>query len=223
MQSDQVTLIFKEDSEALNPEELGDFIFLFRSVYSVASERLKNVSLEEYGRETDKYNELVLHDLNSAKLLDICQIFEQTPRESFLISKIQKASPLEIVMVGFAAAIIAAAIIAGGDIEVWGIKAKLNPLGDGIAKLRKAYNFKTGVVTGYVVKINPVTLSNDEYAMLMLPLKGQGGFQNLLTDLQGRVDKRTKILKLYPPDIDKIRGYGKDSIKNGADFRKESI
>ena len=65
-------------------------------------------------------------------------------RDSLMIGRISRNSPLELTFYGISIAITTAVILSGGEIEVTkqGIKCKLRPIGEGIKILREALRRK---------------------------------------------------------------------------------
>jgi hypothetical protein len=222
--STSITLLVNEQTETLNPDELAGFIFLFRAAYGLACRELR----EERDDELQDVEEQVGRVIKAAKKLRLEQLqrlFNEAPQgEDLQVTTISRRSPLEIALAGTLICLAVAVILSGGKLKGGpdGFEAELRPLGDGIKKLREGLGLSSQVTTGYSVQVVVVRLSTEEFRLLMESVRGQGGFQSFFAELQHRINKSTRRLPLYPPDIDRICRHGREPKKGGfqAKLRK---
>jgi hypothetical protein len=176
--------------------------------------------------ESECLRETLIAQFRSRTASAIDELFDGNETDNHLrVIRISKASPLEIVLIGSVAAIVLAVILSGGEVDIKLAKAKLNPLGDGIRKLKDAIASGRQVQPGYAVKGIRVKLNKIERAELRkqpTESAGQGGFQRLLVGLKLRTE-RSGELELTPDDVKTIEKYGADPKKGGWQARLKRI
>ena len=115
-------LSWAQEEEHINSRELADYLLSFTRMYSAASQLREDEIMVE-----------------SVALIE--RAFPRPkPMDSFRILRISYASPLECVIGGIAIGIALAVVFSGGQFEITtkGLKAKLPPIGTGIAAIGRA-------------------------------------------------------------------------------------
>lgn len=221
-----ITLFVKETKSLLEPEELASFFYLFRGAYALACKELAGKELSNLELDLGPDVERVQKAARRLKLEQIQTLFNEKPTgENLQVTTIQRRSPLEIALVGSLVCIAVAVIFSGGRIKagLTGFEAELNPLGDGIKKLREGLGLSNRITTGYSIQVVVIRLSPEEFRLLMQRVRGQGGFQDFFSELQNRIHKGTRKLPLYPRDVDKIRRHGREPQKGGFQGKLHKI
>lgn len=221
-----ITLFIKETKESLDPDELASFIFLFRGAYGLACRVLDGDEQKTLPVDPREPVERVLKAAQKLKLEQVQKLFNESPvGEDLQVTMLRRQSPLEIALVGSLVCLVVAAAISGGKIKagLTGFEAELNPLGDGIKKLREGLGLSNRITTGYSIQVVVIRLSPDEFRLLMERVRGQGGFQTFFAELQNRIHKGTRKLPLYPPDIDRICRHGREPKKGGFQGKLRKI
>lgn len=222
-----IELQFETSGEPIDSKELADFILLFRAIYVFGvinygeykpRDILKSKTqlIDEIHTKISKLNNQKINELFAAELGD----------NKLLTPDIRKSNPLEIVFGGLAVALVIAVIISGGEIQIMFAKAKCNPLGDGIKKIREALEIKKEREIGYEIRNLIIVLNRDEYNELLkqgIETRKRGGYQRLLVGLQFRIDRQTRTLLLTDNDLDKIHRYGQGPEKGGWQSRIRKI
>src|SRR5689334_9288976 len=135
-----ITVRIPDESGALNPSQLADFLYLFRAANLALDQVVaKNdrASLRKPSTAKQKAYRIALTSCSPEKL---DRFFDPLTEPDFLqITRISRHSPMEIDLKGWAYVITAAVIISGGTIKVLGIELEVPPLGIGIKKLREAF------------------------------------------------------------------------------------
>lgn len=64
-----------------------------------------------------------------------------------------------------------------------------------------------------------VQLSEAEFDTLMKPVRGRGGFQNLINDLHDRTNQKTRRVKLSTEDLIRVHRYATKTGQGGFQDR----
>lgn len=227
MQKGEVTLSFESPDYLIDSKELGDFIFLFRAIYAASIELLKDIEIDTLLNEKDEIIPKLLREIRNIGISDINRLFSTNLGENaLLLRKIEKKNPLEMIISGAIIAIVFSAIISGGKFRILGIiSGELNPIGDGITKLRNAL-FPKYFHPGYVIENMVIIFNKEEFDELMkqdLLSRDRGGFQRFLVNLKLRANRINRKLELTSSDIDKIIKYGSQPAKGGWQSRIRKI
>ena len=210
----------------MNAEEIAEFLILFRAV---------NIALNQVVPESDRHkvrspSEEEVHacrqSLSKFSPRQLNSFFAPSTRSPILqIEKIRRASPMEFGLVGCAFLIVIGVIMSGGRIQITasGVKAVLPPFGRGLKCLREALGLDKQVQAGFGIRETTIQLNKAEFAELMAPTTGSGGFQHFLAGLQYRVNKQTRKLTLSPEDLERIYRYKSDPQKGGWQARFQKI
>ncbi len=154
-------ITIEDHHECFSATEFAMFLLYFRDVYHIMERigpsAVKDVVFKMHHESPEShYNsiwknvspELAFRALrpypHPRHLMEPIWPDDRLTKDSLLIEKISKNSPLEITLCGISIALSVAVVISGGSIEISdkGIKCKLPPLGVGISKLKKALNEK---------------------------------------------------------------------------------
>ena len=140
----EFNLSFADEVPKLKMNEFSNFLYYFRVTYAIACEFL--------GEFKELKPEQLLGDTSEIEkkfreyLLNFSQPYARTKYflgdmgdAELLITRISKDSPIMIWIVGLVTALVMAVIIAGGEVDLRSLKFKLNPLGEGLTKLREAF------------------------------------------------------------------------------------
>jgi hypothetical protein len=228
-----ITLIIEDESKALNPSELADFLYLFRA----ANLALKRIVPEDLHRSlakpTQRQVALFRTQLERLSPRQLNAFFAPRTHPDVLgIQRMIRQSPLEIVVGGCAFLIAVGVFVSGGKIAIsWsgvtgGLKAELPPLGEGIKRLREALGLDKTIQASFGIHPTVIRFSEEEYKALCLQddsSKGRGGFQRFLVELKSRTNKRTKSLELSERDLERIHRYKANPSKGGWQSRFKKI
>ena len=136
-----ITLFFDEREPQLGTKELSAYLYYFRCVYAIAHELSKSMTLEFILENRQEYLlrfQAYVANTPSHLLLNKLHSTDLGPLEPMIV-KMKKESPLEIVITGSIVALVAAAIISGGEVDLKVATFKLKPIGDGLKKLRDLF------------------------------------------------------------------------------------
>jgi len=222
-----ITIKIPDESEALNPSQLADFLYLFRAANLALDQIVAKKDRAVLRKPSPAEEKVYRTSLARCSPEKLNRFFDPLTEPDFLqITRIRRHSPMEIDLTGWGYLIIVAVIISGGPISILGglIKAQLPPLGTGIKHLREAFRLDKTIRAGFGIRSTIIKLSREEYRAFLQVPKGQGGFQNLLLRLQRRVvNKRTRELELSEHDIERICRCKADPRRGGFQARFEKI
>jgi hypothetical protein len=128
------------DSESpLNAREYAHFLYLFRAAYvrcldfDVGPEQLQTEHAPFRDRFSGTFNPNVA-------ALQVATLFTtDLEADELEFPRISKSSPLDFICYGIVPALIGAAILSGGKVDLKFMKVTLPPLGVGIRSLREAF------------------------------------------------------------------------------------
>ena len=220
--ADTARLMFVEEGQP-DAADVGHFMFLYRGAYAAAAGQLRAADRKLWHERLPALEKRVRTHLEGLDLTEMGRLFSADLGDrSVAVRRLAVESPLEIVMVGIAAALAVAVILSGGtvkfDAKTGSFEAALPALGEGIRKLREALAPKTRAHLGYGVRPLRVKLSASELKELMKfdpKSEKKGGFQRVLIGMQYRVNKTTRELELSAHDIDVILKHGRQPKKGG--------
>ncbi|MFJ5359376.1 MULTISPECIES: hypothetical protein [Pectobacterium] len=134
-----IEIVIDTDGSPIDVEELTDFLYHFRAVYSVA---IKEMEKKNYSIESD-FQRSIRDGINDLDWREISNYAHAELGDNKLgIININRRNPLIIVFSGIAVALTTAVIISGGTLKMGPLSAKLPPLGKGIKELRTAFGRK---------------------------------------------------------------------------------
>ena len=145
METVEVTI--NSDGNPVPIKQFSDYFTLLRVCYILALDEVK-FEMEDSGDiavdiEVEYLSGAILHHASSLSAKDFNKIAAQAlpPNEELYIKHIERRNPFEIVFLGMGVALTAALIVSGGKFEfgLTKLKIEIPPLGEGIAKLRKAF------------------------------------------------------------------------------------
>jgi hypothetical protein len=208
----------------LAPQELAAFLSFFCAVYLGLRDILPHALHDIATLPDDAMLDRAKASLAGLAPKHLGRIFGESVSEP-RIARIQQNSPIEIVFIGSAFLMIAAAVLSGGKVQITltGIKATLPPLGEGIKALREALSLSSNLSVGFGLREVTIKLNTFEFNELMKPVRGVGGFESFLRSLQTKVNKQTRQIVLSPGDIDKIYRHKADPKKGGWQARIKRI
>jgi hypothetical protein len=143
----KVEVTIMSDGEPVPTRQFSEYFTLLRVCYILALEEAK-FEMEGDGDvavdlSVEHISEAVLHHASSLSKTDFNRLASQSlPREEELyLQDIFRRNPFEVVFLGIGIALTAALIVSGGKFEfsLTKLKIEIPPLGEGIAKLRKAF------------------------------------------------------------------------------------
>lgn len=133
---DELEIVFAEEGE-IPWGELAEFMHLFRAWYLLAVDRLgADVSPEFAAQNADELARSIRGEEPESVISEVLR--RDYHQNDLLIVRARKESPLIIWALGILTAATFAAILSGGEVDISKGRFKLNPLGDGIKKLRSA-------------------------------------------------------------------------------------
>ena len=137
-----IEIEIKGEEGLLKANQLANFLYYFRAAYFVAVDRFGNVPVDQLrGHELYFRSEMqkaIAESLNRRKVWELC--FADLGDNELLVNAISRNSPYKILSMGLITALVLAVIVSGGEVDLYNGKFVLNPLGEGIAALRDAFN-----------------------------------------------------------------------------------
>jgi hypothetical protein len=146
----KVEVTINSDGKPVPIQQFSEFFTLLRVCYILALEEAK-FEMEDDGDiavdlSVEHISEAILHHAGSLTKSEFNKIAVQTlPREEELyLQDIARRNPFDVVFMGIGIALTAALIVSGGKFEfgLTKLKIEIPPLGEGIAKLKKAFKQK---------------------------------------------------------------------------------
>lgn len=146
----KVEVIIGSDGEPVPIQQFSEFFTLLRVCYILALQEAK-FEMEDDGDvavdlSVEYMAEAILHHAGSLSKSEFNKIAAQLlPREEELyLQDIARRNPFDVVFMGVGIALTAALIVSGGKFEfgLTKLKIEIPPLGEGIAKLKKAFKQK---------------------------------------------------------------------------------
>jgi hypothetical protein len=143
----KVEVTINSDGKPVPIQQFSEFFTLLRVCYILALEEAK-FEMEDDGDvavdlSVEHISEAILHHARSLTKSEFNKIAVQTlPREEELyLQDIARRNPFDVVFMGIGIALTAALIVSGGKFEfgLTKLKIEIPPLGEGIAKLKKAF------------------------------------------------------------------------------------
>ena len=146
----KVEVTINSDGKPVPIQQFSEFFTLLRVCYILALEEAK-FEMEDDGDiavdlSVEHISEAILHHAGSLTKSEFNKIAVQVlPREEELyLQDIARRNPFDVVFMGIGIALTAALIVSGGKFEfgLTKLKIEIPPLGEGIAKLKKAFKQK---------------------------------------------------------------------------------
>lgn len=135
------TLAFKEGDNELTTKDLSGYFYYFRALYAVIAADSPYLSVDWILDNKSDFIQKVrkrIKDDGGARVLREAHSKDMGSSEPKILT-MKKESPLEIVIVGSVVCMVAAAVISGGEVDLKVAKFKLNPIGDGLKKIRDLF------------------------------------------------------------------------------------
>jgi len=147
---DVVEVTINSDGRPVPVSQFSEYFKFLRVCYILALEEVRFEMGEDGDIAVDTSVEhlasAIVHHASALSAADFNRIIKQKlpTHEELYIQDIMRRNPFEIVFLGIGVALTAALIISGGKFEFGLTKMKIEvpPLGDGIAKLKKALKQK---------------------------------------------------------------------------------
>ncbi|MBI5385985.1 MAG: hypothetical protein HZA90_15010 [Verrucomicrobia bacterium] len=222
-----IMLEIRDESAALNPAELADFLYLFQGANVALSRIVPEKDRELMRSPSEDERQSFRSRLARFSPDDLDTFFDPAAGQEILqIKRISRQSPIEIVFCGCAFLLTLAVMFSGGEIvinEKGSFKAKLPPFGVGLKSLREALGLTRKVQAGFGIRWISIKLNAEEKATLLKKLNGTGGFQSLLSRLQPRLNRTTGDLELSQQDLQRIYRYKAKPQTGGFQARFEKI
>ena len=135
----QCELLFEED-KFFDTKELSAYLYYFRIVYVICVYVTGGIKQKRVLEDKDYFLRKVYAFISEHKAHQLISDahFSDLREGELQVIRLKKESPFEIVLTGLLAALVLAVIISGGTVDVKGVKFRLQPLGDGLKKLREA-------------------------------------------------------------------------------------
>ncbi len=221
-----IAITVSDESSLIVPTEFAEFLFLFRGANVALSQVLPKEHHDELKQPTESELQKLKRTLSSFSPKELDSFFDpnRTP-DLVQIERISRASPLELVLLGCGGLIVLAVVLSGGRIQLGltGVKAIVPPLGTGLKRLREAFGLGKTLKVAFGIRELTVKLNKKEFAELMAPVTGSGGFQSFLLGLQNRVNKQTRQLTLSQQDLERIYRHKATPQKGGYQARLQKI
>ena len=210
-----------DESKALNPSELADFLYLFRAT---------NLALRHFVTERDHASERVplTEEVESYRKRLETFFDPRNAPDCVQIMEIRRQSPVELVLGGCAFLLVLGVIFSGGKVSVGlqGVKAQLPPFGKGLQSLKQALGLDKNLKVGFGIRPTTIKLNKTEYDEMCRQddaSRNKGGFQHFLVGLKYRVNKQTRELVLSERDLERIYRYKANPGKGGWQSRFKKI
>lgn len=146
----EVEVTLNSDGKPIPVQHFSEFFTLLRVCYILALEETK-FEMDSGGDvaidlSVEHISESILYRAGSLTKSEFNEIAAKTlpTEEELCIQDIARRNPIDVVFVGIGIALTAALIVSGGKFEfgLTKLKIELPPLGEGIAKLKKAFKQK---------------------------------------------------------------------------------
>lgn len=146
----RVEVTIDSDGRPVPIQQFSEFFTLLRVCYILALEEAK-FEMEDGGDvavdlSVEHISEAILHHAGSLTKSEFNQfVAKKLPvEEELYLQDIARRNPFEVVFIGVGIALTAALIVSGGRFEfgLTKLKIEIPPLGEGIAKLKKAFKQK---------------------------------------------------------------------------------
>lgn len=147
---DQVEVTIHSDGKPVPILQFSEYFMLLRVCYILALEEVR-FEMEEDGdiavdTSVEHLSGAILHHASSLSAAEFNRLSKQKlpVQEELYLQNIMRRNPFEIVFLGIGVALTAALIVSGGKFEfgLTKLKIEIPPLGEGIAKLKKAFKQK---------------------------------------------------------------------------------
>jgi hypothetical protein len=148
---EKVEVTINSDGGPVPIQQFSEYFFLLRACYVMALDEV-HFEMEDDGDvavaevTTEHVAESILHRAASLPPGELNRLANQrlSSEEELYLNDIMRRNPFEVVFLGVGIALTAALIVSGGKFEfgLTKLKIEIPPLGEGIAKLRKAFSKK---------------------------------------------------------------------------------
>lgn len=147
---DTVKITIQSNGKPVPIKQFSEYFTLLRVCYILALEEVR-FEMEDDGDiavdvSVEHLSGAITHHASSISASEFNRIANQTlsAEEELYLKHIERRNPFEVVLLGIGVALTAALIVSGGRFEFGPTKLKLDipPLGEGIAKLKKAFKRK---------------------------------------------------------------------------------
>ncbi|SNS29037.1 hypothetical protein [Pseudomonas segetis] len=147
---EEVEVTINSDGRPVPINQFSEYFQLLRVCYILALEEVR-FEMEDDGdiavnTSVEHLSGAILHHASSLSAAGFNRLTKQmlSTQEELYIQDIMRRNPFEIVFLGIGVALTAALIVSGGKFEfgLTKLKIEIPPLGEGIAKLKKAFKQK---------------------------------------------------------------------------------
>lgn len=222
-------ITFEDHPDPLDPRLISDFFYLVSGCVNASKDLgLLDSTLNISEIDTDQIQRR-FETVPPSKWRDY---FSTQQPSSLGLHQVTCKSPIDVVLyvsAGSVTALTLAIILSGGKVSanafgVLKFKASLPPIGKGIERLRKSLGLhRKDRIIGFGIQSVTVTLSEDEFKLLMQRQAGSGGFQHFMKKLQSKVNQSTRTLTLSVEDLDRIQSYKANPSAGGFQGRYNRI
>lgn len=143
MSKGEYKLCFQTFERKITMTEFSNYFYLFRATYALCCEYIDehNYKLEDILVLGDSIHEDIRSKMGKARAS--YNYFKKDLGENeIFLTKIHHESPFNFYVVAWITALVLAVILSGGKVKIKEYEFQLNPLGDGIKKLREAFKRK---------------------------------------------------------------------------------
>ena len=205
---------------------------MFRAAYATAVEFCGDKHLDPHDPKVweSAIPEFLSYSLSTPPSVLQSRFHSPLGKHGLKTASITQNSPVEIVFFGLVTALTLAVILSGGKCKVGALglaaEFEIGPLGEGIAKLKRALGVTKPVEVGYGLQHIRIKLNRTELAELFKQdpaQKHRGGFQSFLVSIQNNTNKNTGMLELTEKQLDRIMKYKSDHKKGGYQSRFKKI
>ena len=140
MEKEKYILEF-EGEDKIPVNTFSNYLYHFRAIYSISYDVLPETKRpEENFEQISDYIDKVKEYIKEQNGYIGRKYFFKKLDEDLIIYEMEKKSPLTITVGGCLVALVVAVIISGGEVNLSKGKFKLNPLGEGLKKLKEFKN-----------------------------------------------------------------------------------
>jgi hypothetical protein len=148
--SGRLTLTIGSTGEPIATRELSQYLHYLRAAYVRTLRAIpEQLDLSPESVEEDAYHAVRLAVLENTPVsgytLSASGSSKLPPASDLYFLELERRNPLEIVLIGIPAILVAAVVFSGGRVKFGpeGVEAEVNSLGDGIKSIKDAFSRKT--------------------------------------------------------------------------------
>jgi hypothetical protein len=136
-------LIFQPMEGAVKMDDLSRFFYYFKATYAICYEYTKEHKANVTDIIINKTKWIEYVNIKMAQYRAAYKFFtKDLDKEDIFVYKVYHESPLTLLVGGVLIALVMAVIISGVKADLKNLTFELNPLGEGVEKLRRAFRKK---------------------------------------------------------------------------------